>query len=225
MSALEVIVFIMFYLVINNKNSYVSARDEHVSLCASGVNVTYENYTVNESKNCKCKNETKCVRKCCQSGFYHYHYEDGGGIFESVCIKHNFTSFSVPIYEGTTKKYNVSDGFIIGTLQCVGNRGWKYFKMNNSNPREAFYIQENGTLYYPASKRKIYSNSKYCVDEEDGLTAYLCYSPDKLSVRIWKSVHNMANNQCYRNFTCLKSSHGLVPDLVLLGEYPTNWLS
>lgn len=157
----------LLFLVANN------ASEESVNLCASGINASYVNYTTIASENCGCESKV-CLQKCCQDGFYHYHFEDYSPVPQSICIKHNSTSFNVPIYKGEKKKYDWNNSFIVGMLQC-GNAKWQYFKMNNSDPKAKFYIQENGSLYYPQSNRKIFNRDRYCVDEEDGLTIYLCY--------------------------------------------------
>ncbi|KAJ8973807.1 hypothetical protein NQ317_013597 [Molorchus minor] len=50
--------------------------------------------------------------------------------------------------------------------------------MDKDRPIEKAYVQGNGSLYYPASRRKFYGNDRYCVDEANGLTIYLCYTPE-----------------------------------------------
>ncbi|XP_018567315.1 probable G-protein coupled receptor Mth-like 10 isoform X2 [Anoplophora glabripennis] len=153
-----------------------SASNESVNLCSSDTNVSYNSYTTARTENCGCENKV-CLRKCCQNGFYHHHVEYYTITPESICRKHNSTSFAVPIYEGEKKKYDWNNSFVVGMLHC-GNAKWQYFKMNNSNPKHKFYVQENGSLYFPQSIGKIFNKDRYCVDEEDGLTVYLCY-PNK----------------------------------------------
>ncbi|KAG5896047.1 hypothetical protein JTB14_011042 [Gonioctena quinquepunctata] len=142
--------------------------------------IALENYSPVSTKPCACRKTEPCIRKCCQPGFYHFHVEDPGKrIFESFCIRNESSQklFTVPIYNKETKIHN-SIEYTVCPMQCNNNDAWQYFKMNNLNPEELYYIQKNGSLYYPHSKRKFYDNDRYCVDEEDGLSVYLCYSPD-----------------------------------------------
>lgn len=150
-----------------------SNTEESINLCTSS-DVGYENYNESKTEICGCELRHSCVRKCCQSGFHHFHNESPQhGFFVSMCVRKNTTNFTVPIHDGLRQVY-VEDKFMVGMLDCK-NEGWQYFKMNNDDPRQKFYIQRNGSLYYPFYD-KIYSNDRYCVDEKDGLTAYLCFS-------------------------------------------------
>lgn len=169
--------------------------EETIDLCSNTSN--YESYTRNITRNCGCGETRACVRKCCQKGFYLHHSEDVyENVYESVCIKKNDSdSFTVPIYNRREKAFDLTldDDFLIGMLDC-GNDGWQYFKMNNSNTKERFYIQKNGSLYYPYSRYKFYDNSRYCIDEQDGLTAFLCYTPQHPSKSVSIFINSIGNN-------------------------------
>ncbi|XP_018567276.1 uncharacterized protein LOC108907922 [Anoplophora glabripennis] len=168
-----------------------SAAEDVIDLCSNFSN--YESYTKNITQNCGCEKTRPCIRKCCQKGFYLQHYEDAfENVFESVCIKKESHSFNVPICSRRENIYNltVEDNFMIGMLDCK-NDDWQYFKINNSDITERVYIQENGSLYYPASRYKIYDSSRYCVDEEDGLTVFLCYTNTKPSVYVSRIVNSV----------------------------------
>lgn len=159
----------------------VSSQNESegvIDLCADSDDLS--NYTTGRNDACGCAEPDLCVRKCCKPGFYHFHEEDPYvGKFVSVCTRlMNVTeeNFTVPVYDGLREVFLVKDRFMIGMLNCH-NPKWQYFKMNNYDPKERVYIQKNGSLYFP-EVNKIYSMDRYCVDEEDGLTFYLCYTPE-----------------------------------------------
>ncbi|KAJ8940521.1 hypothetical protein NQ314_010682 [Rhamnusium bicolor] len=134
--------------VIINRTSSVSFQTNSINLCGNET-VVYDNYTLSKTENCGCKEIDSCVRKCCRNGFYHHHDENPHeGLSVSVCTKNNSANFSVPIYDGVRKQYDLKDNFMIGMLDCK-NQKWQYFKMSNVDPRQAFYIQNNGSLYYP----------------------------------------------------------------------------
>ncbi|XP_018567275.1 G-protein coupled receptor Mth2-like [Anoplophora glabripennis] len=184
-------VLLVLSFAVLNIASDNSAEEDVINMCSNSS--SYESYTKNITQNCGCEKNRPCIRKCCQKGFYLQHYEDAfENVFESVCIKKESHSFNLPIYTRRENIYNLTleDNFMIGMLNCE-NDDWQYFKMNNSDIRERVYIQENGSLYYPASRYKIYDSSRYCVDEEDGLTIILCYTstqPSVCALRIVNSV-------------------------------------
>lgn len=155
--------------------------EELIDLCVDSDDLN--NYTTSINDDCGCTKPNLCVRKCCKPGFYHYHDEDPHvGKFISVCTRmrnSNYENFTVPVFDGLREAFRLKDKFIIGMLNC-GNPQWQYFKMNNYDPKERVYIQKNGSLYFP-EVNKIYSTDRYCVDEEDGLTFYLCYTPERKS--------------------------------------------
>ncbi|XP_072397057.1 G-protein coupled receptor Mth2-like isoform X7 [Diabrotica undecimpunctata] len=156
----------------------IGSSSSELDLCDSTGSTDYTNYTSEITQNCGCIDNTTCIRKCCQLGFYLHHVEDSVlGIYESVCIKNESATlnFSVPIYVNESIIYYETD-FVIGMLGCNEGKLWRYFKMDNTNPSEKFYVQENGTLFYPQSTYKYYRNDRYCVDEDDGLSVFLCYT-------------------------------------------------
>lgn len=186
-------VLLALSLAVLNIASDVSAAEGVIDLCSNSSN--YESYTKNATQNCGCGKTQPCIRKCCQKGFYLQHYEDAfENVFESICIKNESDSFTVPIYNRRENVHNltIADNFMIGMLDC-GNDDWQYFKMNNSDIMERTYIQENGSLYYPASRYKIYDSNRYCVDEQDGLTIFLCYTNIKPGVYVSRIVNSIGN--------------------------------
>lgn len=159
----------------------VKVLSAELDLCNSDGNTTYVNYTSEVTETCGCVDNRTCLRKCCQIGYTLYHKEDSVyKIYESVCIKNQnpTVNFTVPIYLNDTKLYD-ENTFMIGMLGCNKGRLWNYFKFDNANPKEKYYVQENGTLFYPNSKKKFYANDKFCVDEDEGLSVYLCYTLKK----------------------------------------------
>ncbi|CAH2002607.1 unnamed protein product [Acanthoscelides obtectus] len=166
----------------------VVVSEETVDLCAKN-STDYATYSTNDQSQCNCSG--LCVRKCCQYGFYHVHIEYDSefsyspttvnlrilciGASESFCKKsETLFNFSVPIFNVTQYRYNMTD-FSVGLLTCNENSYVRYFKLNNSDPTERYYVQNNGSLYYHRSRR-FYAPDRFCVDEEDGLSVYLCYS-------------------------------------------------
>lgn len=148
-------------------------------LCAKNNRESnYSEYSTVISSSCDCSDAKKCIRKCCRFGFYHNFTRDDNK--DSRCIKNDtitFSNFSVDIYK-QSRRISKTNVFVIGMLNCNNTMKYQYFKMNNRDPSEKYYLQNSGLLYYPNSKRKFYSNDRYCVDEEDGLTVYLCYTPE-----------------------------------------------
>lgn len=178
----------LLLLLMLANTSVGSDSEESINLCTS-AEVDYENYTSSRTQLCGCEQTHSCVRKCCQTGFHHFHNESPHhGFYVSRCdrVRTNFTYFSVPIYNGIKQVYQ-EDKFMVGMLNCK-NKDYQYFKMSNADPRQKFYIQQNGSLYYPFYN-KMYSNDRYCVDEKEGLTAYLCFSPRNSVSRIERILH------------------------------------
>lgn len=164
-----------------------------VELCDKSGMTEYQNYTAENTEPCDCDDYRFCLRKCCQHGYYHNRIENHRyNKFEGVCLKNTNSSsaelFSVPVYNGTVLVGQINK-YIIGMLQCNNTQTpYQYFKMSNSNPKEKYYVQFNGSLYYPSSNRKIYDNRRFCVDEEEGLSVYLCYSPERLDTYLERKV-------------------------------------
>ncbi|CAH2002603.1 unnamed protein product [Acanthoscelides obtectus] len=149
-----------------------------LNLCSKNT-TTYDMYTTPNLTKCGC-GAGICVRKCCQHGFYHPYDEfPTGGITEAFCQRNNSYSghaFSIPIFNFTDLVY-YADTFSIGMLTCNENEPQRYFKMNNSNPEETYLIQSNGSLYF-LSRNLFYAPDRFCVDEQDGMSVYLCYTID-----------------------------------------------
>lgn len=183
------VVLIIFYPY---GKAYCKLPDELLDLCIKNNtnNIVYNEYSTLKSSFCGCTNPHHCIRKCCQFGFFHnFTREDNK---DAKCVRNDsnsFVNFSVNLYKDSTKiaKTNV---FVIGMLNCNNtNMIYQYFKLNNWDPNEKYYVQWNGSLYFPNSKRKFYNNDRYCVDEEDGLSVYLCYSPENSQKQVLRLVN------------------------------------
>lgn len=159
---------------------YCELPDELIDLCANNNHkIDYNEYNTLKYTNCGCTDTYHCIRKCCQFGFFlNFTRNDNK---DAKCVRNNsihFSNFSVILYDGT-RKVAKTNHFITGMLICNNtNMIHQYFKMNNQDPNEKVYLQSNGSLYFPNSKRKFYNNERYCVDEEDGLSVYLCHTPE-----------------------------------------------
>lgn len=154
--------------------------EKFVDLCVRDNNqVDYSEYSTLNSSFCNCARRDQCIRKCCRFGFFHNFTRDDNEDGRCIRNKNNsFNNFSVSLYKGKVKT-SETNSFLIGMLNCNNtNMMYQYFKLNNWDPNEKYFLQANGTLFYPNSKRKFYSNDRFCVDEEDGLSVYLCYTPD-----------------------------------------------
>lgn len=154
-----------------------STHYDSVDLCErNNSHLPYNEYDSLKTSLCDCSTQ-QCLRKCCRPGYYHNFTRDDNR--DARCIRNTSVSvshFSVTVFEGT-KEHSVTHVFIVGMLRCNNtNMIPQYFKMDNSDPNEKYYLQTNGTLYFPKSKYKFYSNDRFCVDEDDGLTIYLCYT-------------------------------------------------
>lgn len=174
------ITFTLIFSIVCFKCKIIHCEDATVDLCVkNNSDIDYSEYTTMKSSSCDCKNMSQCIRKCCQYGFFHnFTREDNE---DGKCIRNNsmsFTNFTVSLYE-LSSKISETNVFIIGMLNCNNsNTKHQYFKMNNHDPNEKYFLQTNGYLYYPKSQKMFYSNDRYCVDEEDGLSVYLCYTPE-----------------------------------------------
>ncbi|XP_018569888.1 G-protein coupled receptor Mth2-like [Anoplophora glabripennis] len=175
---MKIIVLVLLLVFIKQIKSEADNNDT-LNLCRNAtVNVDYENYTDASIQNCGCENQETCIRKCCQIGFFYYQDEDPDATsYKSVCSKHESNAFSVPVYDGEQKVRDVTENFLIGMLNC-SDTNVLYVKLNSTEPNRIFYVQNNGSLYYPYYDL-ILSNERYCVDESDGLGAYLCFEPEE----------------------------------------------
>lgn len=193
MAKVKVVIFLVFSLL-RLKAGPVNCElpDYFVDLCAkNNSNISYDEYNTLKSTPCDCKESNHCIRKCCQFGFFHNFTRDDNK--DGKCIRNasiKIYNYTVTLYEGTTKKLDTNI-FLVGMLNCNNtDMTYQYFKMNNMDPNEKFYLQTNGSLYYPNSHRKYYNNDRFCVDEEDGLSVYLCYSPETKEKRVKRLVNS-----------------------------------
>ncbi|XP_060521056.1 G-protein coupled receptor Mth2-like isoform X2 [Cylas formicarius] len=134
-------------------------------LCVKNENdpEVYENSSV---QNCGCE-ANYCLRKCCKPGYYLGP--------KRVCVKNESDAvFQVPVYRElqTLKTESNISNFLVGILHC------RYYLLDNYNPNDSYFAQENGYLLVPAFKQ-FYDNNAYCVDEKDGLSAFLCFDENE----------------------------------------------
>ncbi|XP_050309677.1 G-protein coupled receptor Mth2-like isoform X1 [Anthonomus grandis grandis] len=134
-------------------------------LCSVISHTNRTTYSTKSQENCGCA-ETRCIRKCCKLGFALQK--------NKICLKRTSDEpFQVPLYIKHTSFSTILSGrnisrFKVGILKC------KFFKLDRDNPEDAFFIQENGDLWMP-SNGKSYGNGEYCLDERNGLTAFVCF--------------------------------------------------
>lgn len=133
-------------------------------------NITYteSDYFLNDTNvfqilGCLC-NIQRCVRKCCAIGstFSTENY---------TCVKsdHDLTDdFQIPVYNKTNKIIiqdpNNYFKFIVGKYCTYG----AFLLDPDSYNEEKFYLQYNGSLYFPNGVSKYYDNQEdYCIDFSD----------------------------------------------------------
>ncbi|CAG9856139.1 unnamed protein product [Phyllotreta striolata] len=185
-----------------------------LDLCDLSGTAVYANYTSDVTSSCGCGDGTKCLRKCCQLGFYLHHDEypiDNRIVEETVCVRNASAplDFKVPVYRKRHFKRYQDDGFMVGLLPCNKGQRWKFFQINSSDPREEVFVQEDGVLYYPRSKRRFYANDRFCVDERDGFSVFLCYSSKHQEVvTVWKvsvaGINEGLFDDCDRRDACVR---------------------
>lgn len=185
-SSLLLIIFCPYGVV------YCELPEDLIDLCVNNNSkINYNEYRTLKNTNCGCTNTFNCIRKCCQFGYFHNYTRDDNK--DAKCMRNNsinFSNFSVILHDGTTK-ISKTNHFIIGMLICNNsNMLYQYFKMNNLDPTEKVYLQKNGSLYFPNSKRQFYNNERYCVDEGDGLSMFLCYTPENPQRQISRLVNS-----------------------------------
>lgn len=172
---------------------HTTTSDKFINLCVKNdSNVGYSEYNTLKASSCDCEDSKRCIRKCCQFGFSHNFTRDDNK--DGRCIRNDnivaFNNFSVILYKGTVKS-SETNVFLIGMLNCNNtNMIYQYFKFNHSDPNEKYFLQTDGTLYYPHSRRKFYKNDRFCVDEGDGLSVYLCYTPDSPQRQVLRMVNS-----------------------------------
>lgn len=181
---------------------FCNSTDQFVNSCTkNNAVVDYDEYETLKSSSCNCTDHNRCIRKCCQFGFFHNFTRDNNS--DAKCIRNGsiaISDFTVSLYEGTVKKTE-TDIFIIGMLNCNNSdMSQQYFKMNNWDPNERYFLQTNGTLYFPNSHSKFYKNDRYCVDEEDGLTVYLCYTPENPQRKVGRLVNSAGETKYFQKF-------------------------
>lgn len=109
-----------------------------------------------------CEYKTNCVRKCCEIGYK---------FIKNKCLKNNSTAaFAVPVFNQTYFVGTIGDSakYRVDEITC------QVFRLNNSNPDEVYFPQEDGSLWVPLYK-SFYANARYCLDEVDKLSAFLCF--------------------------------------------------
>lgn len=178
--SVKVVIYLVSLLLCSNCNVHCESSNSFADLCIkNNSDISYNEYTTSATSLCDCIYPNHCLRKCCQFGFFHNFTADNNS--DAKCIRNTSTTisnFTVILYDGTVRK-SKTNIFVIGMLQCNNtNMIYQYFKMNNRDPMEKYFLQTNGSLYYPNSQTKYYNTDRFCVDEEDGLTVYLCYTPD-----------------------------------------------
>lgn len=110
-------------------------------------------------QNCGCYS---CIRRCCKPGFIYRN---------QFCYNNSSDNLVVPIYKNRTILVNVLSNiepFSVGVPNCV------MFRLNF--PDEEFYIQNDSKDVWVPTYNKFYNSNRYCVDELNGFTPFLCFS-------------------------------------------------
>lgn len=111
-------------------------------------------------QNCGC---VFCIRRCCKPGFIYK---------RRYCYANSSEVLNVSVYRNKTNLAKVLENsyenFIVGVPKC------QMFKLNF--PEEKFYIQDDTKAVWVPLYNKFYNNSRYCVDEFNGFTPYLCFT-------------------------------------------------
>lgn len=137
-----------------------------LDLCSKDVSKDIDSYPRNvSSQRCAC-DSNRCVRKCCTVGF---------SIDGPFCIKNNSSDFlEVPLYTNKTVALGVleiRDSLKVGVMKCP------FYLLDNSNPTDSFYVQENGDLFV---YDEFVDNDLYCLDDLDGFRVFLCFPEQRL---------------------------------------------
>ncbi|XP_023018887.2 G-protein coupled receptor Mth2 isoform X6 [Leptinotarsa decemlineata] len=151
----------------------ISCEASSKDLCKFGDGAIGETYVSRDvpPQNCGCDPEL-CVRKCCKMGYF---------LRRSICTRNSSSSFKAPVFTNKTNFLgeiaNV-EGFLIGIIDC------QVFKLDKSKPTDQYYVQDDGRLWVP-SFQTFYENDRYCIDELDGLTAFVCFNenPPEIPIR------------------------------------------
>ncbi|XP_066256052.1 G-protein coupled receptor Mth2-like isoform X6 [Euwallacea similis] len=151
-----------------------------LDLCGNDNNTNVSFYRTSKIQNCGCETSS-CISKCCKAGFFlasnrTCRYRPGSD-----------KSFLLPVY---TKKWyfsrilNNDHGFRVGILNCP------YFKFDNENINDSFFVQEDGSLWVP-SQGLFYEISEYCIDEFDDVSAFACFQQEKASRIIQRKIYQL----------------------------------
>ncbi|XP_050514680.1 G-protein coupled receptor Mth2-like isoform X14 [Diabrotica virgifera virgifera] len=111
-----------------------------------------------------CDLSVNCIRKCCPVGYSYV------GKPRKCRVNNSSEPFIAPVYNKTffvgtvdqTAKFRITD------ITCL------LFRLQNDNPKDFYYLQEDGKLFVPSYNRS-YPNNEYCIDEVYTLSAFLCF--------------------------------------------------
>ncbi|XP_066147746.1 G-protein coupled receptor Mth2-like isoform X12 [Euwallacea fornicatus] len=153
---------------------------ECLDLCGNDNNTDVPFYRTSKIQNCGCATNS-CISKCCRAGFFlapnrTCRYRPGSN-----------KSFQLPVY--TKKHYfsrilNNDHRFRVGVLNCP------YFKFDNKNTNDSFFVQETGLLWVP-SQGLFYEISNYCIDELDNVSAFACFQQEQTSQLIQRKIYQL----------------------------------
>lgn len=110
-------------------------------------------------QNCGC---SSCIRRCCKPG---YTYS------QRYCHANSNDTLLVPVYRNKLILVDTLfeiENFVVGVPDCV------MFRLDY--PDEEFFIQNEGKDVWVPMYNQFYNNSRYCVDEMNGFTPFLCFS-------------------------------------------------
>lgn len=99
-----------------------------------------------------CKRQN-CIRKCCPEN----HIQGKGG-----CLKDLDYSFEFNVSQGIEPIDENISFYVIHSRVCEG--GGARLKLQPSNPKDAFYVQKDGTLYTPGLFDKFTTFENYCLE-------------------------------------------------------------
>lgn len=137
-----------------------------MELCSSEIFTQNFSYFASNfsDQNCGCNS---CIRRCCKPGFVYR---------QQFCYYNSSDFLKVSVYTNTTVLVNILSGienFLIGVPNCV------LFRLNY--PSEEFYIQSESKDVWVPTYNKFYNSNRYCVDELDGFTPFLCFNVERNS--------------------------------------------
>lgn len=137
-------------------------------------NFTQTYFAKNQTEqNCGCE---PCIRRCCKPGFTYK---------MRFCYGNSTDKLNIPLYTNKTNLVKVLDDsyehFVVGVPKCL------MFRL--SYPEEGFYIQERTKDVWIPKFEKFYNSSRYCLDELNGFTPFLCFtSPSPRTVPLDQKI-------------------------------------